>query len=189
MPKNAVTDWDIAPANNSDIAGINIAEGCPAGGINDAIRTVMAQISTWLAGAAGPLPKSGGVMTGAITGLANGSSVLDGGGTARSVGYRAIPLASKSVSYTLTLGDVGQGISTSAGVTVPANATIAFAIGDTIALYNNSAAAITITQASGVTLRLAGSASSGNRTLAQRGLGTLIKIGGDEWVMSGMGVS
>jgi hypothetical protein len=189
MAKNAITDWDTAPSNNNDIAGINIAEGCPAGGINDAIRTVMAQVSTWLAGAAGPLPKSGGVMTGAITGLANGSSVIDGGGTARGVGYRAIPLTAKSASYALALGDVGQGISTSAGVSVPANATIAFAIGDTIALYNNSAAAITITQASGVTLRLAGSASSGNRTLAQRGLGTLIKVGSDEWVMSGMGVS
>jgi hypothetical protein len=74
-------------------------------------------------------------------------------------------------------------------VTVPANATTAFAVGDTIALYNNSAAAITITQGSGVTLRLAGSTSSGNRTLGQRGLGTLIKVSSDEWVMSGMGVS
>jgi hypothetical protein len=128
-------------------------------------------------------------MTGAVTGLANGSTVIDGGGTARNIGYRAIPLAAKSASYTLALGDVGQGVSTSAGVAVPANATIAFAIGDTIAPYNNSAAAITITQASGATLRLAGSASSGNRTLAQRGLGTLIKVGSDEWVMSGTGAS
>ena len=150
---------------------------------------MMAQVATWLAGAAGPLPKSGGAVTGAITGLGNASTIADGSGTARGIGYRAIPLTAKSASYILALGDVGQGISSSAGVTVPANATTAFAIGDTIALYNNSAAAITITQASGVTLRLAGSASSGNRTLAQRGLGTLIKIGSDEWVMSGMGVS
>jgi hypothetical protein len=188
MAKNAVTDWDAAPSNNTDIAGINIAEGCPAGGINDAIRTMMAQVSVWLAGATGPLLKSGGAMTGAITGLANASSLIDSSGTSRGIGYRAIPLSAKSASYTLALGDVGQGISTSAGVTVPANAAIAFAIGDTIALYNNSAAAITITQASGVTLRLAGSGSSGNRTLAQR-LSTLIKVGSDEWVMSGMGVS
>ncbi len=149
----------------------------------------MAQLATWLASAAGPLPKSGGAVTGAITGLGNASTIADGGGAARGIGYRAIPLTAKSASYTLALADVGQGISSSAGVIVPANAAVAFAIGDTIALYNNSAAAITITQASGVTLRLAGSASSGNRTLAQRGLGTLIKVGSDEWVMSGMGVS
>lgn len=48
---------------------------------------------------------------------------------------------------------------------------------------------ITITQASGVTLRLAGAATSGNRTLAQRGLATLIKVGTDEWIASGMGIS
>ncbi|HWI85704.1 MAG TPA: hypothetical protein VNT42_05190 [Sphingomonas sp.] len=189
MPRNAVTDWDIAPANNSDIAGINIAEGCPAGGINDAIRTMMAQLATWAASAAGPLLKSGGAVTGAITGLANGSSVIDGSGAARGIGYRNVPLTNKSSGYVIASSDVGQGISTSAGVTVPANATVALAIGDTIALYNNSAGTITITQASGVTLRLAGSATTGNRTLAQRGLATLIKIGTDEWVISGMGVA
>jgi hypothetical protein len=74
-------------------------------------------------------------------------------------------------------------------VTVPANAATAFTVGDTIALYNNSASTITITQGSGVTLRLAGTATSGNRTIAQRGLATLIKIATDEWVVSGMGVS
>ena len=67
MAKSAVTDWDVAPANNSDIAGINIAEGCPASGINDAIRTLMAQVAPRLAGASAPLPKSGGALTGAGT--------------------------------------------------------------------------------------------------------------------------
>ena len=142
MAKSAVTDWDVTPANNSDIAGINIAEGCPASGINDAIRTLMAQVATWLAGTSAPLPKSGGAVTGAVTGLANGSSVIDGGGTARAIGYRAIPLAAKSSAYTIGLGDVGQGLSTNANVTVPANATTAFAIGDVIAIYNNSGATI-----------------------------------------------
>lgn len=139
MAKSAVTDWDVTPANNSDIAGINISEGCPASGINDAIRTLMAQVATWLAGSNAPLPKSGGPVTGAITNLGNASSVIDGGGIARGIGYRTIPLTAKSSAYTIGLGDVGQGLSTSANVTVPVNATAAFAIGDTIALYNNSA--------------------------------------------------
>lgn len=189
MAKNAITDWDSAPANNSDIAGINIAEGCPAGGINDAIRTLMAQVAAWLGGANAPLAKSGGAMTGAVTGLANGSSVIDGNGAARTIGYRTVPLTSKTTSYSIALADVGQGISTSAGITVPANATTPFAIGDTIAIYNNSASSITITQASGVTLRLVGTATSGSRTLAQRGLCTLLKVASDEWVVSGGGLS
>jgi hypothetical protein len=189
MAKNAVTDWDIAPGNNGDIAGINIAEGCPAGGINDAIRTMMAQVAAWLAGTGAPLPKSGGAVTGAITGLANGSTVIDGAGAARGIGYRNIPLATKTAAYQIALADVGQGISTTAGITVPANATTAFAIGDAVSLYNNSNAGITIAPASGVTLRLAGSATTGSRALAQRGIATLIKIGADEWVISGMGVA
>jgi len=189
MAKSAVTDWDITPANNSDIAGINIAEGCPASGINDAIRALMAQVAIWLAGANAPLPKSGGTLTGAVANLGNGSSVIDGGGTARTIGYRAIPLTAKSASYQIALGDVGQGLSTSAGVTVPPNATTAFAIGDTIAVYNNSASSITITQGAGVTLRLVGTTTTGSRALAARGLCTLLKVGTDEWIASGGGLS
>lgn len=189
MAKSAVTDWDVTPANNSDIAGINIAEGCPASGINDAIRTLMAQVATWLAGANAPLPKSGGTVTGELTSLGNGTTVLDSGGTARAIGYRAIPLASKSASYQISLGDVGQGISTSAGITVPPNATTAFAIGDTIAIYNSGASNITITQGAGVTLRLVGTATKGSRTLATHGLCTLLKVDTDEWVASGGGLS
>jgi len=189
MAKSAVTDWDVTPANNADIAGISITEGCPASGINDAIRALMAQVATWLGGAAAPLPKSGGAVTGALTNLGNGSSVIDGGGIARAVGYRAIPLASKSASYQIALTDVGQGISTSAGITVPPSATTAFAIGDTIAVYNNSASSITITQGAGVTLRLAGTSTTGSRALATRGLCTLLKVGTDEWVASGGGLS
>jgi hypothetical protein len=87
------------------------------------------------------------------------------------------------------LTDAGQGIATTAGVTVPANATIAFAIGDAVVIHNSSTANITITQSAGVTLRLAGTATTGNRALAQRGLATLLKVGNDEWVASGMGIS
>jgi hypothetical protein len=189
MARNAVTEWDVTPSNNGDVAGINIAEGCPAGGINDAIRSIMAQFAGWLTSATGPLLKSGGAVTGAFTGLGNSSSVLDGGGVARGIGYRNIPLMTKSSTYTIALSDVGQGVSTNASVTVPANATAPFSIGDIVALYANSAGSITVTPASGVTLRLAGSSNSGARSLATRGLGTLIKVGTDEWVMSGMGLS
>ena len=189
MAKSALTDWDVTPANNSDIAGINIAEGCPASGINDAVRTLMAQVASWLAGASAPLPKSGGAVTGPVTNLGNGSSVIDGGGTARAIGYRTIPLTAKSASYQIALGDVGQGLSTSAGIAVPPNATTAFAVGDTIVVYNNSGSSITITQGTGVTLRLVGSSTTGNRTLGARGLCTLLKIGSDEWVAAGGGLS
>lgn len=49
MPKTSITDWDVSATSNSDIDGINIAENCPAAGINNAIRALMAQVAAWLA--------------------------------------------------------------------------------------------------------------------------------------------
>ena len=48
MAKNAVTDWSPTDSLNTDIGGTNIAEGCAPGGINDAIRKLMAQIATYI---------------------------------------------------------------------------------------------------------------------------------------------
>lgn len=39
-----VNDYDLNPDNNTQINGINIAEGCPPSGINNAIRQVMADV-------------------------------------------------------------------------------------------------------------------------------------------------
>lgn len=189
MAKNAVTDWDTTAANNSDIAGINIAEGCAAAGINDAIRAAMAQIAAWVVAAAGPLLKSGGTMTGDIA-MTYASTVKDSGGSAHNVGYRNLPLTAKTASYQIALTDVGTLISiTTGGVTVPPNSTTAFASGDTATIYNNSGSNQTITQGAGVTLRLVGTSTTGNRTLAQRGTCTLLKVATDEWIASGGGVS
>jgi hypothetical protein len=40
----AVTDYSITPASNTSISGVNIAEGCAPGSINDAIRQLMADM-------------------------------------------------------------------------------------------------------------------------------------------------
>jgi hypothetical protein len=191
MPKSNAAAFDVVAANNSDIGGINIAEGCPAAGLNDAVREMMAQIAAWRDGPiAALLPKSGGAMTGAITDLGADSTIKDPGGTARRIGYRNVPLRAASSSQTLALSDVGQLLALSAGdVTLPANAAVAFAPGDAISIYNNASGSRTISGAAGVTLRLAGSTSTGSRTLGARGLCTVIKIGTDEWVIAGAGVS
>jgi hypothetical protein len=47
MSKDSVGDWDTDANDNTDVGGNNIAEGCPPSSINNAIRTVMAQIKTW----------------------------------------------------------------------------------------------------------------------------------------------
>lgn len=187
MPKSSVTDWDTTAANNTDIGGINIGEGCPAAGINNGFREMMAQLKAYFATY---LPLAGGTVTGAIAGMGNASTVKDATGTDRKVGYRGIPLRAATSQQTLALTDVGTMISiTTGGVIVPANSSVAFDLGDAITVYNNSGSSQTITGAVGVALRLAGSASSGSRTLAQRGLCTVIKLATDEWAVTGAGVS
>lgn len=48
MAKNSIADWSTTASFNTDIAGINIDEGCPAANVNNAIREMMAQVKTSL---------------------------------------------------------------------------------------------------------------------------------------------
>jgi len=46
MSKDAVSDWDTDPDQNTDIAGISLAEGgMTVASVNNAIRTIMAQVA------------------------------------------------------------------------------------------------------------------------------------------------
>ena len=101
--------------------------------------------------------------------------------------YPQIPANSQTSAYTLVAGDAGKHISiTTGGVTVPSGV---FAVGDAISIYNNSASSQTITQGASVTLRKVASADTGNRTLDQRGLITILCVATDEFVVSGGGLS
>jgi len=106
------------------------------------------------------------------------------------IGYLNIPQNSQSGAYQLALTDVGKHISISTGgVTVPISV---FSPGDVVTIYNNSSSNQTITQASGATMYLAGTATTGNRTLAQRGIATVLCIVGGAtptFVVSGGGVT
>jgi hypothetical protein len=102
-----------------------------------------------------------------------------------SLGFRGLPQESKTAAYTLALGDAGRHISiTTGGVTIPADGTAAFPIGTTIVVYNNSSSAQNIAITTD-TLRLAGTATTGTRSLAQRGLATLVKVAATEWAVTG----
>jgi len=50
MTKDAISDYDSTAANNTDIGGVNIQEGCPPSGINNAIRELMSHLSALNAG-------------------------------------------------------------------------------------------------------------------------------------------
>ena len=103
--------------------------------------------------------------------VSSGGTILDSKGDVRSA-----PQNSQGGAYTLVVGDAGKHISiTTGGVTV--NASI-FSIGDMITIFNNSGSSQNITQGASVTLRLAGTATTGTRALAQYGVATLLCVTG-----------
>jgi hypothetical protein len=75
MAKTKISEWSATPANNTDIDGINIAEGCAPSGINDAIREMMSQIKDWQAGTSGDYTAvtAGGTGVGTLTGIVKGN--------------------------------------------------------------------------------------------------------------------
>ena len=100
---------------------------------------------------------------------------------------RNIPQLSKTASYTLLATDNGQHISiTTGGITVPSGV---FSIGQVVTICNNSASSQTITQGATVTMRQAGTANTGNRTLAQYGVATILCVASNTFVISGAGLS
>ena len=100
---------------------------------------------------------------------------------------RVLPTNAQSSSYTLVLSDAGKLIdTTSGGVTVPSGI---FSAGQTISIYNDSSSTITITQGTSVTMYLVGTASTGNRSLTQRGVATVICVGSNTFVITGGGLS
>jgi len=64
-----------------------------------------------------------------------------------------------------------------------------FSVGDAVSIYNETTGDITIIEGTSVTLRSAGTADTGNRTLAQYGLCTLLCVGTDTFVISGVGLT
>lgn len=106
-------------------------------------------------------------------------TVADGAGTLYPIGYSDIPrLTSTFVAGKCTALSAGATINTSDMYT-----------GKVFSIYNDSGSGITITQGSGVTLRLAGTASSGNRTLAARGFATFWCNSATEVIGTGAGLS
>jgi hypothetical protein len=94
----------------------------------------------------------------------------------------------QTTSYIVGSTDNGKYIDiTTGGVTFAT--TTSFTVGQNVVIYNNSASSQTITQGTSVTLRWAGTATTGNRTLAQYGIATAICVGSNTYVIAGTGLT
>lgn len=139
------------------------------------------------AGSSGAIVTQGGAIISATT-------VNDSAGTGYTIGYRRMPQNNQAAAgtYTLVLADDGKHVYLTGGttntLTVPANASVAFPIGTVITVVNNNSGACTITGPAS-SLQLANGALATSRTLATKGMATMIKVGTDLWFVSGAGVT
>lgn len=123
---------------------------------------------------------------------ANNTITVDG---TNEVGFRNIPQNSQSAAYNLVLSDSGKQIfhpsadTTARTFTIPANSSVAYPIGTAITFINQNGAGVVTIAITTDTMRLAGTGTTGNRTLAANGVATAIKITSTEWIISGVGLT
>ena len=106
-------------------------------------------------------------------------------------GARASGLPAFFLTYVLTSNDAGKCIQKTgtSATTYTVNNSV-FSAGDVVTILNNgSAGNITISPGAGVTLRLAGSATTGARTVAPFGMATLYFTAASGAYVSGPGVT
>lgn len=122
-------------------------------------------------------------------------STLTASGDVVVVGTLAAPVTqnSQSVGYTLVLSDAGKHIyhpstdNNARTFTIPANASVAYPVGTMITFVNEiNTVTIAITTD---TLVLAGTGSTGSRTLAANGVATAVKVGTTRWFIYGSGLT
>ena len=120
-----------------------------------------------------------------------GSCTADG---TNGVGYINIPQNSQSAAYTTVLGDAAKCIfhpSTDANArtfTIAANASVAYPVGTVIQFVNMTSQVVTIAITTD-TMYLAGSGTTGSRSLAQYGVANALKITSTSWIITGSGLT
>jgi hypothetical protein len=118
---------------------------------------------------------------------------VDGTTTTATTGFGFMGLpqnATTTGAYTLVAADAGKHIYSTATrtVTIPANGTTAFPVGTTITFVSGSGATTTIAITTD-TMYLAGSGTTGSRTLAAFGMATAVKLTSTTWIISGNGLT
>jgi hypothetical protein len=93
-------------------------------------------------------------------------------------------------AYGVVAADAGLHIYSTATrtITLPANGSIAMPVGSTVVFVAGSGATVTIAITTD-TMYLAGTGTTGSRTLAAFGVATAIKIASTTWIISGNGLT
>ena len=99
-------------------------------------------------------------------------------------------LENKTSGYSLQASDTGKLITMTTGdLTVPYSSSGVFSAGDAVTIHNKSSSTFSILQASNVSLRFGGTSLTGNRSISQRGLATIVCIGTNDYTICGAGIT
>ena len=114
--------------------------------------------------------------------------------SADTLGYFNAPINSQSAAYTAVAADAGKIIfhpSTDANArtfTIPANGSVAYDTGTVLTFINMTSQVVTIAITTD-TMYLAGTGTTGSRSLAQYGIATAVKMTSTTWLISGTGLT
>jgi hypothetical protein len=197
-----------APAQSTDV--IPIARASQSGeDLSLELANIVALVSGGPTGPTGPTGATGASGAAGVTGPTgatgigitgptgpSGTGPTGATGTAGAIGPTgptgpSLSLSTKTASYTLVSGDANSVIAmngSSLTLTIPANASVAFAVPTLVTVLNLNATNLTVAITSD-TMILGGSTSTGSRTIAQNGEGNFLKYGATNWLASGTAVT
>ena len=178
-----------------------ITSSSPGGNIGVFVaQNEQARFTAGGANITGTLGVTGNITSGNVTttGTLNATTAVLGNAATvttsnYAIGYRDIPQVSFIGNATIATTDAGKHFystqSSNYTLTIANNASQGFQVGAAITVVNQGTGTITIAQGSGVTLYLAGNATSGNRSVSTFGMATIMKVATDTWFINGTGVS
>jgi len=173
--------WNIASGKKYKINNVDVLTATSV--LNDASQT-----SVTIAGSATTALNIGA--SGApITGFAATATTSS---TASSLGYLGLPQSATNTSATLAIGDSGKHIyvnTASQTMTIPANGTVAYPIGTTLTFIAGPSATTVSIAITTDTMYLAGTGTTGTRTLAAHGMATAVKVAATTWYINGTGLT
>ena len=110
------------------------------------------------------------------------------------VGYMEVPQNSQSADYTTVLADKGKHIFHPSGdanartFTIDSNANVPYPVGTVISFVNMTSQVVTIAITTD-TMYLAGTGTTGSRSLAQYGIANALKMTSTTWLITGSGLT